>query len=201
MPGFVAHRPAGQFGKRLTILSVDGGGVRGLISATVLAELEGQLQRLDGPEARLVDYFDVISGTNFGGLITSMISSPRAEGSNRPLFTAREVVQFFQTHAYEIFPQGRDPSGQTRRNFMALKGPKYFSRGLRHLLDQVLRVTPFLTGRSHPSLSLRLIRNSNNRSYSHRGRRGGTLSKILLSKQFAVVQLQCQRTSHQSILL
>lgn len=44
MPGFVAHRPAGQFGKLLTILSVDGGGVRGLISATVLAELEGQLQ-------------------------------------------------------------------------------------------------------------------------------------------------------------
>lgn len=144
MPGFVAHRPAGQFGKRLTILSVDGGGVRGLISATVLAELEGQLQRLDGPEARLVDYFDVISGTNFGGLITSMISSPRAEGSNRPLFTAREVVQFFQTHAYEIFPQGRDPSGQTRRNFMALKGPKYFSRGLRHLLDQVFESDPLL---------------------------------------------------------
>jgi hypothetical protein len=37
-------KPKGIPGKRLTILSIDGGGVRGLIPATILAELEAKLQ-------------------------------------------------------------------------------------------------------------------------------------------------------------
>lgn len=44
MAGFMGERPTGQMGKRVTILSVDGGGVRGLIPATILAELEAKLQ-------------------------------------------------------------------------------------------------------------------------------------------------------------
>ena len=40
----MAEKPKGQVGKRVTILSVDGGGVRGLIPATILAELEAKLQ-------------------------------------------------------------------------------------------------------------------------------------------------------------
>ncbi len=41
---FMVEQPKGNRGKRLTILSIDGGGVRGLIPATILAELEGKLQ-------------------------------------------------------------------------------------------------------------------------------------------------------------
>lgn len=44
--GFMGQQAKGQVGKRITILSVDGGGVRGLIPATILAELEGKLQVL-----------------------------------------------------------------------------------------------------------------------------------------------------------
>ncbi|KAJ1416032.1 Patatin-like phospholipase domain [Sesbania bispinosa] len=52
----------------VTILSIDGGGIRGFIPATILAFLETQLQELDGESARLADYFDVIAGTSTGGL-------------------------------------------------------------------------------------------------------------------------------------
>lgn len=38
------EQPKGLVGRRITILSIDGGGVRGLIPATILAELEGKLQ-------------------------------------------------------------------------------------------------------------------------------------------------------------
>ncbi len=41
---FMSVKPKGIPGKRLTILSIDGGGVRGLIPATILAELEAKLQ-------------------------------------------------------------------------------------------------------------------------------------------------------------
>ena len=64
-------------------------------------------QRLDGPDVRLVDYFDIIAGTSTGGLITAMISSPSTEDPNRPLFTAKEVMQFYQKYANKIFPQNR----------------------------------------------------------------------------------------------
>jgi hypothetical protein len=47
--------------QRLTILA-DGGGIRGLIPGTILAFLEAQLQELDGPDMKLADYFDCITG-------------------------------------------------------------------------------------------------------------------------------------------
>ncbi|KAF3339440.1 patatin-like protein 2 [Carex littledalei] len=59
-------------GNIVTILSIDGGGVRGLIPAAILAFLESKLQELDGEDARIADYFDVISGTSTGGLDDSL---------------------------------------------------------------------------------------------------------------------------------
>jgi len=41
---FKAAQPEGSTGKRLTILSIDGGGVRGIIPAVQLTELEKKLQ-------------------------------------------------------------------------------------------------------------------------------------------------------------
>ncbi|KAJ1396302.1 Patatin-like phospholipase domain [Sesbania bispinosa] len=56
----------------ITVLSIDGGGVRGIIPGVILEYLESQLQVIDGENARLADYFDVIAGTSTGGLIASM---------------------------------------------------------------------------------------------------------------------------------
>ncbi|XVF42274.1 hypothetical protein PTKIN_Ptkin01aG0347700 [Pterospermum kingtungense] len=89
-------------GKLITILSIDGGGVRGLIPATILAFLESQLQKLDGPEARIEDYFDVIAGTSTGGLVTAMLASP--DEQDRPLFPAQKIIDFYHEHSAKIFP-------------------------------------------------------------------------------------------------
>lgn len=65
---------------KITILSIDGGGIRGIIPGTILARLEKELERLDGKdygeEVRIVDYFDVIAGTSTGGLITALLATP-----------------------------------------------------------------------------------------------------------------------------
>ncbi|THG19071.1 hypothetical protein TEA_027637 [Camellia sinensis var. sinensis] len=52
------------YGNLITVLSIDGGGIRGVIPGTILGFLESELQKLDGEDARIVDYFDVIAGTS-----------------------------------------------------------------------------------------------------------------------------------------
>ena len=59
--------PPPSYGSTVTVLSIDGGGVRGIIPGTILAFLEEKLQEFDGPDARISDYFDVIAGTSTGG--------------------------------------------------------------------------------------------------------------------------------------
>ncbi|KAM7269127.1 hypothetical protein ACFE04_024624 [Oxalis oulophora] len=92
-------------GKLITILSIDGGGVRGIIPGTILAFLESQLQKLDGNDARIVDYFDFIAGTSTGGLVTAMLTTP--DERNRPLFAANEINNFYLQESPKIFPQNQ----------------------------------------------------------------------------------------------
>jgi len=96
-------QPPPSTGKLITILSIDGGGIRGLIPATIIAYLEAKLQELDGPDARIADYFDVIAGTSTGALLTSMLAAP--DENNRPLFAAKDLNTFYLDNGPNIFPQ------------------------------------------------------------------------------------------------
>ena len=96
-------QPPPSKGKLITILSIDGGGIRGLIPATIIAYLEAKLQELDGPDARIADYFDVIAGTSTGALLTSMLAAP--DDNNRPLFAAKDLTTFYLENGPKIFPQ------------------------------------------------------------------------------------------------
>ena len=60
-----AEPPEAQVDQRFQILSLDGGGIRGLYPAAVLAGLETLLAK------PIVDYFDLIVGTSTGGLVAS----------------------------------------------------------------------------------------------------------------------------------
>ncbi|KAM0014207.1 putative patatin-like phospholipase domain, Acyl transferase/acyl hydrolase/lysophospholipase [Helianthus debilis subsp. tardiflorus] len=86
----------------ITVLSIDGGGVRGLIPITILEFLEEELQKLDGEDARIADYFDIIAGTSTGGLISAMLALP--DENMRPLFTAKGIKDFYLHMCPKIFP-------------------------------------------------------------------------------------------------
>ncbi|XP_066336288.1 patatin-like protein 2 isoform X2 [Miscanthus floridulus] len=98
-----ARPPPPSEGRLVTVLSIDGGGIRGLIPATIIACLEKKLQDLDGPDARIADYFDVIAGTSTGALITSMLAAP--DENRRPLFAAKDISKFYLENGPKIFPQ------------------------------------------------------------------------------------------------
>jgi len=70
---FKEHLAAGQGPKR--ILSLDGGGLRGMMTVQVLRKIEGLLrQRFNDPALVLGDYFDLIAGTSTGAIIAGGLS-------------------------------------------------------------------------------------------------------------------------------
>ncbi|XP_031249519.1 patatin-like protein 2 [Pistacia vera] len=138
---------APTYGNLITILSIDGGGVRGIIPATIIAFLESQLQELDGEDARLADYFDLIAGTSTGGLITAMLTAPNE--NNRPLFAAKDIKQFYLDHCPKIFPQERGIWGSIRKMLRSFTGPKYDGKYFNWLVRAKLGETKLHNALSH----------------------------------------------------
>ncbi len=73
------------------ILSVDGGGICGILPAAVLAELEGRF--LEGRS--IARHFDMIAGTSTGGIIALAL----AHG-----LTARKIRDVYVERGGNIFP-------------------------------------------------------------------------------------------------
>ncbi|PHU25341.1 Patatin-like protein 2 [Capsicum chinense] len=122
-------------GKVVTILSIDGGGIRGIIPATLLAFLESKLQEIDGPNVRIADYFDVVAGTSTGGLIATMLTAP--DKDNRPLYAAKNITNFYMDHGPKIFPE-RSRSSFLKRLTNLFGGPKYDGKYLKTLVKSIL---------------------------------------------------------------
>ena len=80
----------------IRILAIDGGGIRGLVPARILAALEARAGRRTG------DLFDCIAGTSTGGIIAIGVSIRDADGS--PAHGAEEVVALYRDRGEEIFP-------------------------------------------------------------------------------------------------
>lgn len=126
---------AATTGKIVTVLSIDGGGIRGIIPGTLLAFLESKLQELDGPNVRIADYFDVVAGTSTGGLITTMLTAP--DKDNRPLYAAKNITNFYMDHGPKIFPESSRNSFLKRLTNL-FGGPKYDGKYLRTLVKSIL---------------------------------------------------------------
>jgi predicted acylesterase/phospholipase RssA len=77
------------------LLSIDGGGIRGIIPAMILAEIE---QRTNKPAATL---FDLMAGTSTGGIISLALSL--GVGDGRPKYKALDLVDMYTNRGGEIF--------------------------------------------------------------------------------------------------
>ncbi|XP_052488289.1 patatin-like protein 2 isoform X2 [Gossypium raimondii] len=142
-----------------TVHSIDGGGIRGIIPGIILGFLESELQKLDGEDARLADYFDVIAGTSTGGLVTAMLTCPNDK--NRPLFAAKDIKDFYLTNCPKIFPQPGFPLfSQTTKVLKALSGPRYDGKFLHYIIKKKLegrRLNETLTNVVIPTFDIKLL--------------------------------------------
>jgi predicted acylesterase/phospholipase RssA len=105
------------------ILSIDGGGIRGIIPALVLARIEKLTNR---PIAKL---FDLVAGTSTGGILALGLTIPKFPG--RPLYAAQAFVKMFEREGPRIFSRSRL---RTLLTSDSLFWKKYSSYGIEQVL-------------------------------------------------------------------
>jgi patatin-like phospholipase/acyl hydrolase len=80
--------------KSFRILSIDGGGIRGIFPAKYLMELEARLSELHPEKPHLYQHFDLIAGTSTGGIIALALALG---------IPAERLYNLYRNHAKEIF--------------------------------------------------------------------------------------------------
>lgn len=89
--------------KLLRILSIDGGGIRGILPGMLLSSLEKRLGDITGDhKTRIADHFDLLAGTSTGGILTCLYLCPD-KATGRPRFTAEEAVDLYLSNGKKIF--------------------------------------------------------------------------------------------------
>ncbi|CAA2970407.1 patatin 6 [Olea europaea subsp. europaea] len=112
---------------KICILSIDGGGMRSIISGKALAYLETALKNKSGnPDARIADYFDVAAGTGVGGIFTAMLFA--INDRNRPVFHADETWKFLAAKGKQIYRCSK--SNHPKANFFKRAFNKKTTTGL-----------------------------------------------------------------------
>jgi patatin-like phospholipase/acyl hydrolase len=107
----------------MRILAIDGGGIRGLIPALVLTELERRAGR------RVFELFDLIAGTSTGGILACALCAPD------PL-PASELVKLYEDEGPEIFDRSLF---QRIRTAEGLLDEKYDDAALDRALERFLQ--------------------------------------------------------------
>ena len=106
------------------ILSLDGGGIRGIFPAAILADLERTYLAGDS----VAEYFDLITGTSTGGILALGLAAG---------LTAGELLDLYITRGREIFPPERRALRKIRQYFFHAYGRKAMDR----ILEEVLGTT------------------------------------------------------------
>lgn len=118
-------RPWFRISKRPTyrILAIDGGGIRGLVPARVLEEIE---RRTGKPIAQ---QFDLITGTSTGAVLGLGLSVPDRDRPTQPRYRAADLAQMYAEGGETIFPPSRF------RKLKQVVGPAYDPAPLHQALE------------------------------------------------------------------
>ncbi|MDP4214290.1 MAG: patatin-like phospholipase family protein, partial [Bacteroidota bacterium] len=88
--------------KKIRILSIDGGGIRGILPGTIISYLETAINKIDpkGPR-KIGDYFDMIAGTSTGGILSCLYLMPDENGKAK--YAAKDALNLYLNQGESIF--------------------------------------------------------------------------------------------------
>lgn len=125
----IPAKAAAQTAKPIRVLSIDGGGMRGIIPARFLQELE----QVSGK--RVAELFDVVVGTSTGALLSLGITVPDKDGKSK--YSAEELVKLYDEFGPVIFHKERG----LRAFFKGYLRPTYDPEAYEGLLEQYYGAT------------------------------------------------------------
>lgn len=131
--------------RKIRILSIDGGGIRGIIPAVVVKYIEEQLQKkTNNPLARISDYFDLIAGTSTGGILSCFYLTPNSSLKNNlpsSKYEAEKALDFYLNDGIKIFNQSK------RANWFGLRSlfnaTEYSPKRLESIFDKEFEYNRF----------------------------------------------------------
>jgi len=103
----------------IKILSIDGGGMRGIIPALILTEIEKKKQK------KIYELFDFFAGTSTGGIISLLLNKPNP-------CTAQDIIGFYNNEGVNTIFKKNLLTGL--KFFMA--GKKYDKKGIESVLSE-----------------------------------------------------------------
>ncbi len=106
------------------ILSVDGGGIRGIIPAIILAEIEKRTSKT------ISEIFHLMAGTSTGGIVVAGLR--KKDGEGKPQYSASDLVNFYQEYGPYIFKS----SFLRRSIFSWLNGAQYPYQNIENVLHK-----------------------------------------------------------------
>lgn len=118
----------------ILILSIDGGGIRGIIPCILLKHLAWKLNQAN-IHTPLYNIFDIMAGTSTGALITSILANPLySHLSNDEIINM--LIDLYTKEGKYIFPK---PHNQYLSYVKQLFMPKYSNKYLKKLLERYLQ--------------------------------------------------------------
>ena len=112
--------------KKFRILSIDGGGLRGIVPLLILKEIENQTGK------KIFELFDLITGTSTGGIIACGLVAT-TDGLT-PSITVDKLIDLYTTKGEVIFPYKKNIFQKIGSGFNSLFNPKFSANGLDGLL-------------------------------------------------------------------
>jgi predicted acylesterase/phospholipase RssA len=110
---------------RKRILTLDGGGVRGILSLGILERLERTIEEIEGRPVRLGEWFDLIGGTSTGAIIATLLALGHRVAEVRELYE-RLAPLVFKRYWHLMGWQAKFDSRNFKRECDRLVGARHF---------------------------------------------------------------------------
>jgi patatin-like phospholipase/acyl hydrolase len=114
--------------EKIRILSLDGGGLRGIIPLLILKEIEKTQGKL------IHELFDVIAGTSTGGIIACGLTYTK--DGKKPAVSLDQLISLYTDKGTEIFPYKRNIFSKAITGINSIFNPKFSPDGLDRLLGE-----------------------------------------------------------------